>query len=190
MIDYQAKCKRGVGRNNKKTSRRSTWQDARPLSAMHQGPRTEAVARLLERKALTASPKASVNLYRQNGVGDVWQISHCLSSHFGRRLRRGLVLGETGEKTRQARRSFTSQAKWAFFLSEAGAWFRGLNFSGKYGVILQGFRFWHCLMGGKMLDFFFFFFQSWSEKLNSGGSSQPWSGLWSKGDSLLHIKLR
>lgn len=94
---------------------------------MHQGPRTEAVARLLEREALTASPKASVNLCRQNGVGDVWQISHCLSSHFGGRLRRGLVLGETGEKTRQARRSFTSQTKWAFLLSEAGAWVRGLG---------------------------------------------------------------
>lgn len=65
---------------------------------MHQGPRTEAVASLLEREALTALPKASVNLHRQNGVGDVWQIPHCLSSNFGRRLRRGLVLGETGEK--------------------------------------------------------------------------------------------
>lgn len=144
MIDYQGKCKRGVGRNNNnkgKTSHRSTWQDTRPLSAMHPGPRTEAVASLLEREALTALPKASVNLHWQNGVGDVWQISHCLSSNFGRRLRRGLVLGETGEKTREARRSFTFQTKRAFFSSEASVLFTGLNLSRKYVVIRHWFHF-------------------------------------------------
>lgn len=69
MIDYQTACKR---EKKNKTTQRTTWQDTQCLSAMHEGSPAEAVARLPEHEALTALPKANVNLYRRNGVGDVW----------------------------------------------------------------------------------------------------------------------
>lgn len=73
-------CLRTAGTNDrlsnrvqeKKQKQRTTWQDTQCLSAMHEGSPAEAVARLPEHEALTALPKANVNLYRWNGVGDVW----------------------------------------------------------------------------------------------------------------------
>lgn len=71
MIDYQTACK-GKKKTKKTTTQHTTWQDTQCLSAMHEGSPAEAVARLPEHEALTALPKANVNLYRWNGVGDVW----------------------------------------------------------------------------------------------------------------------
>lgn len=62
------------------------WKDTRPLSPLREGFPLEAVARLVQHEALTASPKANFNLFQWNGKGDVWRISHCLETHFNQEI--------------------------------------------------------------------------------------------------------